>query len=139
MRSLILITLLTISCLIGCSSRMYRVHYQINAPEFTAPPNQGETIQAVLDARSHAQQDYQGDGFCLGGGCGLFGVAGAYIYEGGIPIHRLAAIQEKSQMYQLFYREAYTKEIKRRRTTDAVGGWLGIVFIMIMIYSATVE
>ena len=66
-----------------------------------------------MDARLHAQMDYRsGVGFCLGGGCWLFGVAASALYEAGIPAHRSAILQNKSNAYVPIYTETYVKEIK---------------------------
>ena len=124
----------------GCAAPMGSVHYQVNAPGvgqvLPGTPQPGNPqpvsvhVQAELDARRDAKLDYQkGSGACLGAGCGLFGIAGSYIYEGSVPAHRLTAIQGRSDVYISLYKQAYIKEMKRLRSKDAIGGYLGFLII----------
>lgn len=136
---------------VGCSSNMYHPHYQIHNPPTgkltttptTPTPALGDN-QAIVDARLHAQQDYQsGTGACLGAGCGLFGIAGSYLYEGQIPIERLQALdlQGKSPTYQLLYKQEYVKEAKRLRTKESVVGYVAALaafaFLFIIVAAAS--
>ena len=128
---------------IGCSSNMYQPHYQTNNPTSngltTTPTSIIGDNQAIIDARLHAKQDYKsGTGACLGAGCGLFGIAGSYLYEGQVPVERLQAleVQGKSPAYQLLYRQEYVKETKRLRTKESIGGYIAflgaVVFLIIV-------
>lgn len=100
-----------------------------------------ESMQAMMDARRHAILDYDATaGLCLGLGCGIIGIGAAYVYKDGVPVHRLAALEDKSDTYVLIYTEAYAKEIQEQRTSDAITGWIvGIIVSLGFIAIATME
>lgn len=98
-----------------------------------------ESFQAIADVQRDARADYQqGTGFCLGAGCGLFGVGASYLYEGKIPTHRLAHLEGKSDTYILVYREEYVKEIQRKRTRESIEGYVVGIIITLGLIAATV-
>ena len=120
-------------------------HYHITQSEASTPQSNktlpataeverhaNETLWAIADAQRHAEADYtEGAGFCLGAGCGLFGMGASYLYEGKLPAHRLAALEDKSNTYIFVYKEEYLKEIKRKRTTESVVGYvIGLVLVV---------
>lgn len=121
------------------------MHYQVNYPStnrLSVTSNPEGSNQAIIDARLHAEQDYQsGTGACLGAGCGLFGIAGSYLYEGQIPVERLQALESKSPTYQLLYRQEYVKETRRLRTKESIGGYLVVlgVFVFLIIVSGEIQ
>lgn len=131
--------MLVLLTMIGCSSNMHRTHYQVNSPTFSGKTSEPTMSQAMLDAKLHAQQDYQSGAGCIAGaGCGLFGIAGSYLYEGSIPPHRLKALEGKPETYQLLYRQEYIKETKRLRTKEAATGYvvfLGAFLVLILVAS----
>ena len=127
----IVFTVLLSITIVGCSSSMYQPHYQVNSPTAnglatTATPSDN---QAIIDARLHVQQDYDGVGVCIGAGFRLFGIAGSYLYEGEIPIKRLRALEGKPINYQLLYRREYVNEIKRIRTKESILGYATFLVI----------
>ncbi len=99
-----------------------------------------ESAQAMIDAVRHANLDYDATaGCCLGFGCGIFGIGAAYVYEGRLPVHRLAALQDKSNTYVLIYTEAYVKEIQDQRTSDAITGWIVGIIVSLGLIAITME
>ena len=116
-------SLITVVCLIGCSSRV---------PEIL-PGQMGqlsETSQATMIARRDAQQDHDGTlGCCLGGCFGVVGIGASYIYKGRIPPHRLNQLKDKSNEYAFVYTEEYIQEAQRLRAKDAI---IGHVVILVM-------
>lgn len=52
----------------------------------------------------------------LGAACRSIGVGATYVYDGGVPERRNAALRDAPERYAAVYREAYVKEAKRLRT-----------------------
>ena len=69
-----------------------------------------EQLQAIADARRDPRLDFNHRKWGCMGGLGPTGLAAAAIHEPAIPLHKL---QGKSDVYILYYKEEYVKEMKR--------------------------
>ena len=122
-----IIVVLLVLGVVGCAGNM-PVHFQQNNPLRTTPnQNQGTPIytdtQAIIDARVHAQQDYQ-DGFI----------------KEQLPLFRLQALEGKPQTYQHFYKQEYTKEINFLKTNNMnsmVSSYVVVIAIVVLIVYLT--
>ena len=86
---------------------------QISYPETDA-------LQAVADARLHAEQDVSEPLWALSGTfCCVFGVAFAYIEQPQVPMHRFMG---KSPEYISIYTDEYNRTAKRKQIGAAVVG-----------------
>ena len=115
----VIISIFLIFGTLGCAGNI-PIHYQQNNPFLTAPnQNRGTPIyvdtQAIIDARQHAQQDFQ-DGFD----------------SKQLPLIRLQALEDKTQTYQYFYKEEYLEEM-HRLTTSRINSYLVVIAIVVLV------
>lgn len=111
------VCIVVLICTSGCISNM-PIHYQQNNSLPTTPA-QIENTQAIIDARLHAQQDFN-DGFTLEH----------------LPLFRLQALEGKPNSYKLFYEKEYRQEINRLKTTkvnNMVSSYAIVIGLIILI------
>lgn len=101
--------------------------------------------QGMLDGRMAAQQHSTGGrfvgGFAAGFGLGLIGTGLVYALASGtpeVPLQQVMLIQDRPATYQTAYQEAYRRDIKSRRQSNALlGGLAGTAAIVTVIVAAS--
>ena len=100
-----------------------------------AQPETEPPLQAIADARTHAEQDVSTPvWFIAGAACCIFGIGFAYMNQPQVPVHRLMG---KSPEYIAVYTDEYHRVARHKQLGLSLGGCVfgSIAFIALSLIS----